>query len=93
MGCSNPHPHGQIWSMSDIPSIPQKELQSLSAYARSGTGTSDQPCLLCEYAAHEAFASQGERIVTKNGHWIALVPYWATWPFEVMCTFVLSFSI
>ena len=87
MGCSNPHPHGQIWSMSDIPSLPSKELQSLSSYASSQSqlaAPESNSCLLCDYAVHEASNSSGERIVAKNDHWIALVPYWATWPFEVM---------
>ncbi|KIJ69638.1 hypothetical protein HYDPIDRAFT_81001 [Hydnomerulius pinastri MD-312] len=89
MGCSNPHPHSQVWSLSTIPTLPAKELANLRAYATSPTATTagpkgpnDQPCMLCEYAAHEIKA--GERVVVKNEHFVALVPWWAYWPFEVM---------
>ncbi|KIJ58301.1 hypothetical protein HYDPIDRAFT_34306 [Hydnomerulius pinastri MD-312] len=88
MGCSNPHPHSQVWSLSTIPTLPAKELANLRAYATSPTATTagpkgpnDQPCMLCEYAAHEIKA--GERVVVKNEHFVALVPWWAYWPFEL----------
>ncbi|KAI5120360.1 hypothetical protein M0805_006883 [Coniferiporia weirii] len=91
MGCSNPHPHGQVWSMSDIPSIPAKELASLQRYALSEVeisgaprGPLNRPCLLCEYAHHEATNAGGVRVVAKNEDWVALVPWWATWPFELL---------
>lgn len=97
MGCSNPHPHGQVWSMSDIPTIPGKELASLQRYALSDVersnaprGPQDRPCLLCEYAHHEVTGSHGERIVARNNHWVALVPWWATWPFEILSQFMHS---
>jgi len=80
MGCSNPHPHGQVWSLSAIPSIPAQELRSLKEYASSSTNGAT--CLLCEYA--QAEVKLGERVVLQNDDWVALVPWWAIWPFEVM---------
>ncbi|THH05978.1 hypothetical protein EW145_g4403 [Phellinidium pouzarii] len=91
MGCSNPHPHGQVWSMSDVPSIPAKELASFQRYASSKVGSSkaprgpfERPCLLCEYAHFEANNAADVRIVVRNEDWIVLVPWWATWPFEIL---------
>ncbi|KAF4615081.1 hypothetical protein D9613_002866 [Agrocybe pediades] len=89
MGCSNPHPHGQVWSMSTIPSIPAQELKSLKRYAQSQIPSQDAPrenaCLLCEYAQAE-INTPGDtgRIVVSNEHWLAVVPWWATWPFEIL---------
>jgi UDPglucose--hexose-1-phosphate uridylyltransferase len=77
MGCSNPHPHSQIWSTSHIPNEPAKELDSLQSYQRQHTA-----CLLCDYLAAEL--EHGERVVGKNEHFTALAPFWAVWPFELM---------
>jgi UDPglucose--hexose-1-phosphate uridylyltransferase len=77
MGCSDPHPHSQIWSSSEIPNEPAKELSSLKAYHQAHGG-----CLLCDYAAEEL--RRGERIVAANEHFLALTPFWAVWPFEIM---------
>jgi len=77
MGASNPHPHGQIWSTATVPDIPRTEQQSQIAY-REETGS----CLLCDYYALEK--SKGARSVVENEHFLALVPYWAVWPFETM---------
>jgi len=77
MGCSNPHPHCQIWASEHVPTEPAKELRSQSAYL-DAHGT----CLLCDYLALEQRA--GERIVLQNEHFAALVPFWAVWPFETM---------
>ena len=77
MGASNPHPHCQIWSTSTIPNIPAIEQESQIAYGKSH-GT----CLLCDYYAKEM--SLGARVVSENGHFLALVPFWAVWPFETM---------
>ncbi|EJU05696.1 galactose-1-phosphate uridylyltransferase [Dacryopinax primogenitus] len=91
MGCSNPHPHGQVWSMSSIPQIPSVELRNLVKYSLSPPpdppsgaprGDKGKPCMLCEYAHFEKGA--GERVVLEEGPWVALVPWWAVWPFEVM---------
>ncbi len=77
MGCSNPHPHGQIWSNGSLPQVPALEDRAQSDY-RASQGS----CLLCDYAALED--AQQERIVCANDHFAALVPFWATWPFETM---------
>jgi UDPglucose--hexose-1-phosphate uridylyltransferase len=77
MGASNPHPHGQIWADESLPNEPAKELQSQQAYAAAGGG-----CLLCDYVALEE--RDGQRVVGGNAHWVALVPFWAVWPFETL---------
>lgn len=77
MGASNPHPHGQLWASSNIPLEPAKEdQQQREYYARNGVP------LLLDYLAAEL--SGRERLVVENEHWVALVPYWAVWPFETM---------
>jgi UDPglucose--hexose-1-phosphate uridylyltransferase len=77
MGCSNPHPHCQVWANASLPNEPAKEQLALDAY-RAAHGS----CLLCDYLALER--RQGERGVTENSHFSALVPFWAIWPFETM---------
>ena len=77
MGASNPHPHCQIWATSSIPQAPMRELQSLTEY-REARGT----CLLCDYAAMESV--EKERLVCSNDGFVALVPFWAMWPFEIL---------
>ena len=77
MGCSNPHPHGQIWAGSALPNEPAKEDRQQRAYFEQHGSP-----LLLDYAALEA--SQGERVVVENDHWLAVVPYWALWPFEIL---------
>ena len=76
MGCSNPHPHGQVWATSSVPNEPAKESMSQRAYREYKGG-----CLLCDYLKLEA---AGERMVVQNDHFVALVPFWATWPFETL---------
>lgn len=77
MGCSNPHPHGQIWAGSALPNEPAKEDRMQREYfLRRG-----EP-LLVEYAAIEA--ASGERTVVENADWLAVTPYWAVWPFETL---------
>ncbi len=77
MGASNPHPHGQIWASSHLPNEPAKELASQSEYSEKHAG-----CLLCDYLALEVQA--GERTILENSGFVALVPFWAVWPFEVL---------
>ena len=77
MGASNPHPHGQIWATSFIPDEPAAEVKAQREHLAL-TGR----CLLCEYLAAEEAA--GERVIFQNEHFTALVPWWATWPFEVL---------
>jgi UDPglucose--hexose-1-phosphate uridylyltransferase len=76
MGASNPHPHGQIWANERLPNEPAKELAQQRARADSGG------CLLCDYLDVEL--DDGDRIVTGNEHFTALVPFWAVWPFETL---------
>ncbi len=77
MGCSNPHPHGQVWAGNALPNEPAKEDRQQQAWlVERGTP------LLVEYAQLEA--EQRERVVVENAHWLAVVPYWAVWPFETM---------
>jgi UDPglucose--hexose-1-phosphate uridylyltransferase len=77
MGASNPHPHCQIWATSHIPDEPALETEAQQAYlAEKGS------CLLCSYLAAER--TSGDRVIVENGHFTALVPWWAVWPFETM---------
>jgi UDPglucose--hexose-1-phosphate uridylyltransferase len=76
-GCSNPHPHGQIWASNVLPTLVEKEQQhQLEYYAQH------QSPLLLDYARREA--AGGERAVCSNSHWLVVVPWWATWPFETL---------
>ncbi len=77
MGASNPHPHGQIWASDFIPSEPVKEIQTQQVYYKSHGST-----LLGDYAQQEIV--EGKRVVCKNADWLAVVPFWATWPFETI---------
>lgn len=76
MGASNPHPHGQIWANERLPNEVARELHQQQMYAANGQ------CLLCDYLAVEL--KHDERIVCANEHFVALVPFWATWPFETL---------
>ncbi|MFA7273801.1 MAG: UDP-glucose--hexose-1-phosphate uridylyltransferase [Crocinitomicaceae bacterium] len=77
MGCSNPHPHGQIWAQSSLPTQVEKTQNSLLAYYNThSTG------LLSDYLAQEL--EKKERIVYENDHFVCLVPFWAIWPFETL---------
>ena len=77
MGASNPHPHGQIWTTEHVPDEPQAETESLLDYRATRGG-----CLLCDYLGLEQ--KEGMRIVCENGGFLAVVPWWAVWPFEVL---------
>jgi UDPglucose--hexose-1-phosphate uridylyltransferase len=77
MGASNPHPHCQIWASESIPNEPAKELRSLSEYQEENS-----TCLLCDYLAIEM--ASDERAVCENEYFLAVVPFWAVYPFEVM---------
>jgi UDPglucose--hexose-1-phosphate uridylyltransferase len=77
MGSSNPHPHGQIWSTGFVPDEPAAETEAQRSHlAQTGR------CLLCEYVATEQAAQ--ERVVFENEHFMAIVPWWAVWPFEAL---------
>ncbi|MBN1351151.1 UDP-glucose--hexose-1-phosphate uridylyltransferase [candidate division KSB1 bacterium] len=77
MGCSNPHPHCQIWATKTIPEEPAKELPSFRQYSAE-----NQSCLLCDYLQLEL--AEDQRIVCKNESFVVLVPFWAVWPFETL---------
>ena len=77
MGCSNPHPHGQIWGQYSVPVEPAKEAKMQKSYFDKHGKT-----LLEDYVAEEL--KSGDRILVENEHFVALVPFWATWPFEAM---------
>ncbi len=77
MGCSNPHPHGQIWATSFVPdeAVIEDERQR-AYYAAHGRA------MLLDVAEHEV--TSGERVVHANAHFVAVVPFWASWPFETL---------
>ena len=77
MGCSNPHPHGQIWAQSQLPTLVSKEDEQQRHYH-------DQHAipLLLDYAQKES--ANGERVVVENEHWLVVVPFWAAWPYETL---------
>jgi UDPglucose--hexose-1-phosphate uridylyltransferase len=77
MGCSNPHPHGQIWAQSSIPVEPEKETVQQLIYLLE-----NKESLLSAYLKEEL--KSGERTIAENEHFIALVPFWAVWPYETM---------
>lgn len=77
MGCSNPHPHGQLWAQEGLPSLVERTKKNLQAYYK----THQEPLLLA-YLKAELAAK--ERVIYENEHFVVLVPFWATWPFETM---------
>lgn len=77
MGCSNPHPHGQVWAVSEVPNeIIKESACQASYYKRNGKS------LLADYLEKEL--ELDERIIAKNDAFVALVPFWATWPYETI---------
>ena len=77
MGCSNPHPHGQIWSQSSLPNeVLKKNTQQLDYY------NINKSSLLGDYLTQEL--DKNERIIFENDGFVVLVPFWAVWPFEAM---------
>lgn len=77
MGCSNPHPHGQIWAGNFLPNEPAKEDQRQALYFAE-----HKRPLLLDYLEDEL--TRSERVVEENDSWVALVPWWAVWPFEML---------
>jgi UDPglucose--hexose-1-phosphate uridylyltransferase len=77
MGCSNPHPHGQIWAQESLPVEPLKKHQQQLAYFQKNNKT-----MLEDYWKIEE--KQKERIIFEDNHFVVLVPFWAVWPFETM---------
>jgi len=77
MGCSNPHPHGQVWAGTALPNEPFKEDQQQFSYFKENGSI-----MLANYLKLES--GQKDRIVVENEHWMAVVPFWAVWPFETL---------
>ncbi len=77
MGCSNPHPHGQIWASESVPNELSKELNSFAEYR-----TKHNSCLLCDYVKSEI--EKNERVVVENESFAVIVPFWAIYPFETI---------
>ncbi len=77
MGCSNPHPHGQIWSQSSLPNeVFKKDAKQLEYYTKNNS------TILEDYVQQELALK--ERIIFENDAFVVLVPFWAVWPFEAM---------
>lgn len=77
MGCSNPHPHGQIWANSFLPNEAEREDRYQRDYFHRHRTT-----MLMDYVQRER--TDGSRTVVETAHWLAVVPYWAAWPFETL---------
>jgi len=77
MGCSNPHPHGQVWAGTALPNEPFKEDQQQFSYFKENGSI-----MLADYLKLES--EQIIRIVLENEHWMVVVPFWAVWPFETL---------
>jgi UDPglucose--hexose-1-phosphate uridylyltransferase len=77
MGCSNPHPHCQIWATEKVPNEVQLEIDSFKKWKND-----KKSCLLCSYLDLEL--KKNSRIISMNESFVTLVPYWAQWPFETM---------
>jgi UDPglucose--hexose-1-phosphate uridylyltransferase len=78
MGCSNPHPHCQVWTVTGMPEEPGIELEQMIKYRREQGGSH----MLEDYATLEA--SKQERVIFENAAFLAVCPWWGTWPFETM---------
>ena len=77
MGCSNSHPHGQVWASNSLPTEANKEQQNQKKYFKK-----HKEPLLYDYSKSEI--QSGIRVVENNSSWLAVVPYWATWPYEIL---------
>jgi UDPglucose--hexose-1-phosphate uridylyltransferase len=77
MGCSNPHPHGQVWASDFLPN----EAATEDAHQRAWLAAA-RPAAAAGLCRAEA--ASGERVVLATRHWLAVVPFWATWPFETL---------
>lgn len=77
MGCSQPHPHGQVWAHQHLSTeIATEDAAQLAYFNQHGR------CLLADYARRELEAKN--RVVFANQHWLVVVPFWAAWPFETL---------
>ena len=77
MGCSNPHPHGQVWANSFLPNEIEREDRLMREYYAE-----QKSPMLVDYVNREL--ADGSRTVVETEHWLAVVPYWAAWPFETL---------
>lgn len=77
MGCSNPHPHGQVWAGSALPNEPSAEDKQQRLHFEQ-----KRTPLLLDVSRDEL--EQGRRVVVQNQDWVAVVPFWAIWPFEIL---------
>lgn len=77
MGCSNPHPHGQVWAQNHLPTLVDKKQRSFTQYQNEY-----QSNLLLDYVKREE--DEQTRVVVENNDWLACVPFWAAWPFETL---------
>jgi UDPglucose--hexose-1-phosphate uridylyltransferase len=78
MGASNPHPHCQLWATEHVPNEPARERRAFDLYHAANRGA----CVLCDYVSREI--TLRERIVCENDGFVAVVPFWAVWPFETL---------
>jgi UDPglucose--hexose-1-phosphate uridylyltransferase len=77
MGASNPHPHGQLWATAYVPDeVAIEDERQRAAFEAGG-----EP-LLVAYAELER--REAARTVAESEDWLAVVPFWATWPFETL---------
>src|SRR5262249_16118689 len=77
MGCSNPHPHCQVWATAHVPTLARRRLAGQQKHFETRGGD-----LLGDVLARET--ADGARLVCENAHWVVLVPFWAAWPFETL---------
>lgn len=76
MGASNPHPHGQIWAGAALPDRGAREDAAQLRHCRE-TGR----LLLLDVVAQETGSI---RAIEEDAEWLAVVPFWAVWPFETL---------
>jgi len=82
MGCSMPHPHGQIWAQSQPPTLLAKEDAQQKTYLEQALAENQNQPMLLDYVQREQ--QDKSRIVVDAEHWLVVVPYWAAWPFETL---------
>ena len=72
MGCSNPHPHCQIWASSFLPNEAMVKDRNMKEYME-------------KHKTNRLMEDEKkERLVVMNNDWLGQVPYWAVWPYETM---------
>ncbi|MAN52182.1 MULTISPECIES: UDP-glucose--hexose-1-phosphate uridylyltransferase [unclassified Marinimicrobium] len=77
MGCSNPHPHGQVWAQQQLPTLAARKQERFARYFQERGRT-----MLDDYVERET--AQQIRVVFQNQDWLVVVPYWAAWPYETL---------